>query len=130
MTDDPQAVTELERLGAKLRRSKKGSVLIVDFRKCGATVTDDTISLIAKLPKLRELYLEGASVTDEGVAVLATLDQLSTLDLQRTVVTDAIWPFVQKMPKLKLLLLTGAKVTPAAIAAARPHLIGVRVVFV
>ncbi|QDU94921.1 hypothetical protein [Lignipirellula cremea] len=128
MNDSPDAIAALEQQGAQLRRSKKGSVLIVDLRGCISPVTDDTLLHVAQLPRTRELYLEGTKITDAGLQTLAELAGLHTLDLQRTPISDASWPLFQSLPALRLLLLAGTNVTRPALQAARPRMLEVRIV--
>ena len=49
---------------------------------------DDDLEIVARLPKLQELYLANSQVTDDGMKHLAGLSQLQILDLVDTVVGD------------------------------------------
>jgi hypothetical protein len=50
-------------------------------------VTDETLELLASLPKLRELTLNDTAVTDAGLATLAQLPRLESLRIARTKIT-------------------------------------------
>ena len=50
-------------------------------------VTDTTLAVLKRLPRLRELTLNDSSVTDAGLATLAGLPALETLRLARTRIT-------------------------------------------
>lgn len=52
-------------------------------------VTDDTLSLLANMSRLRELDLNESSITDAGLAKLAKLPSLERLRLRGTKITDS-----------------------------------------
>lgn len=54
-----------------------------------ADVNDETIKLLSRLSRLRELDINDSSVTDAALATLAQLPSLETLRLRGTKVTDA-----------------------------------------
>lgn len=54
-----------------------------------ADVTDETVTLLRGLSKLRELDLNDSSITDAGLASLAELPSLETLRLRGTKITDS-----------------------------------------
>jgi hypothetical protein len=62
-------------------------------------VTDDTLAMLADLPKLRELTLNDSSITDAGLATLARLPRLESLRIARTQVTpDGVRAFLAEPP--------------------------------
>ncbi len=60
----------------------------VVLQMANADVTDETLDVLANMPKLRELDLNDSSVTDLGLAKLAKLPSLETLRLRGTKITD------------------------------------------
>ncbi len=126
--DNLQAVQQLEDAGVKLRRSKKGQVLIADFRECTPPAGDDLIKLLAKLPRVREVDLTGTGASDDCVAVLASLSKLASVNLQNTNVTDKGLELLRDAPTLRVLILTGTRVSREAIQQARPSMIDVRII--
>lgn len=62
---------------------------IVVLQMANADVSDQTLSLLAKMAQLRELDLNDSSITDAGLAMLAELPNLETLRLRGTKITDA-----------------------------------------
>lgn len=126
--DDPQAVEALKTLGIKVRRNKRGSVLIVDARENVGVLNDTHCKFLASLPKMKELYAPNTEISDDGLSLLHGMQNLQTLDLRNTKVTDASWPILQSLPALKILLLANTGVTAEAAKARRPHMIDVRIV--
>lgn len=87
---------------------------ILDISSSG--VTDAILAEIAKLPHLRELWLDGPWTTDTGVRNLAGLKELQTLSLGGSHITDEGLQVVTGFPKLTRLRLPGAgRVTASGI---------------
>ena len=71
-------------------------------------ISDDGLTHLAKLPKLRTLQLVKCNIGDEGVAHLAAVSTLVGLDLRDTLVSDACFESLQGMTKLKSLRCQGS----------------------
>ncbi len=126
---DETAAIKLTSLGAILKRSKGGKILVVDFRPVANDLDDEHLSPLAGLDRLKELYLDGAPITDAALPTLQQFAKLVTLDLQHTAVTDAGLVHLKSMKQLKLLLLTGSQVTREGVAQLRKSMIGTRIIF-
>jgi internalin A len=99
-------------MGGKVTRQEgtfQDRVIQVDLRTVPAT--DSGLKLLAKLKKLRTLYLGFTQVTDAGMKELAPLDKLRELDLGATKVTDAGLKDVAQHKKLTTLFLGCTQVT-------------------
>jgi hypothetical protein len=69
----------------------------------GTRVTDKSMSLIASLPMLEELWLEETSVTDAGLQALSNAPRLRFISVAYTAVTDAgIRSLVGLRPELEV----------------------------
>lgn len=89
-------LTGWDRKGYEILRDRK-DIAILEMGN--ADVTDDTLSLLAEMPKLKELTLNDSSVTDAGLAKLARLPRLETLRIARTRVTaDGVRAFLAAPP--------------------------------
>ena len=84
---------ELRKLG-----SAGNDLLWLDLSRTG--ITDEGLTVLAKMPNLEHLDLRGTAVSDEGVQALAPLKHLQTLVLYGTGVTDAGLPALQGLPFL------------------------------
>lgn len=125
---DPSIET-LRGLGAKLRVTKGGQILSVDFRTTPNPVADAEVALIKGRSKLKELFLDGAQISDAAVDDLLTLSSLITLDLQNTALTDAGLAKLGEMKQLRLLLLNGTQVSSDLVAELRKRMLNTRIVF-
>lgn len=125
--DDPAVLQLLELQQATFKKSKSGKVLLVDLQ-AAQEVTDEMVSQLTGLPKLRELNLAGCPVSDAIGASLRQFKNIRTLDLQRTAVSDAILDDLQDLASLQLLDLSGTRVTSERVRAARKLMIGTRIV--
>ena len=67
-----------------------------------ATLADDELRQLAKLPKLRELWLGDTEVSDAGLAHLRSLKTLTVLEVSQTKVTaEGLRRLKQLLPRLK-----------------------------
>ncbi len=81
----------------------------------GAKATDADLAPIARLTRLRKLYLTGTPITDAGLVPLEDLARLEVLDLAGTKITDAGLAHLEDLPKLRLLDLSHTNVTAAGL---------------
>ena len=81
----------------------------------GTDADDNDMQVVARLPKLRELYLRGTQLTDDGMKNLAELSRLQILDLSNTAVGDAGIDHLKNLPALTRLLLRNTKITVAGL---------------
>lgn len=81
---------------AKIRTLKR---LDVSY---GPTVTDDSLALIAAMPKLAEFRIGGACITDTGLMLLAKSESLKKLTINRSkkVTAEGIAALKKVRPKL------------------------------
>lgn len=102
-------LTGWDRKGYGILQDKK-DVAILEMGN--ADVTDDTLTLLAELPRLRELTLNDSAVTDLGLQRLARLPRLETLRIARTRVTpDGVREFLATPPpRLKQIDVSGNKI--------------------
>ncbi|HEX3867280.1 MAG TPA: ankyrin repeat domain-containing protein, partial [Gemmatimonadaceae bacterium] len=82
-------------------------------------VTDDGMRLLARLPRLEHLELDGCPITDEGMKVVGALRELRSLSLAWTGVTDAGAAHVAACERLENVNLGGTQTGDGAIAALR-----------
>jgi Leucine-rich repeat (LRR) protein len=80
--------------------------------------SDELLSVLARLKKLRVLRLESEAVTSDGMVHLTALKKLEVLDLAGTDVGDRAVPYLQQMKSLKELYLP----TPISADSRRWHL--------
>lgn len=78
------------------------------------SITDATLKIIGKFPRLAWLKLNNTAVTDAGIAHLEGLAALDYLNLHSTGVTDASLPALTKLRKLRQVYLWNTRVTPSA----------------
>jgi len=110
--DQEEIAQYVESLGGKIKRrdgASRDRVMEVDLRN--TKVTDPEMKALAKLRKLRTLYLGFTQVSDAGLKDLVNLDKLQVLDLGATQVTDAGLKNLAEFEKLKMLFLGCTKVT-------------------
>lgn len=74
-------------------------------------ITDAWMPSLARLPRLRELYLVGAEVTDEGLAEISRVKTLEMLSLGGTSITDGKLKALCALPRLEHLVLWGTMVS-------------------
>lgn len=78
-------------------------------------VTDAQLEHVARLKKLRVLYLNNTSVSDEGLARLSVLTDLRWLSLVGTRVTDRSFTTIEELSNLTNLFLYQTAVAPEAV---------------
>lgn len=92
---------------------------VADLSLSRSEITDLTVMLAARMPKLSRLDLRDTAVTDAGVAALAGHPRLEELVLPQTQLTDAVVPFLLKIPGLRKVFLWNSGVTIQGIANLR-----------
>lgn len=80
-------------------------------------VTDETLTILAELPLLKELTLNDSGITDMGLNALSNLKNLETLRIARTKITaEGLQHFLEfPPPKVKELDVTGIQVPSSAL---------------
>jgi outer membrane biosynthesis protein TonB len=78
----------------------------------GDKLTAKSLVELAKLPKLKKLYLTPRTNADCAFSV--SMPALEELEIGSPNVTDAVFEHLKFVPNLKLLILRGTKATPAA----------------
>lgn len=81
----------------------------------GTKVTDEDLAYVARLKRLKVLYLCDTQVTDAGLAHLSGLTKLEELVLRQTQVTDAGLVHLAGLPKLERLYLNRTNVRDAGL---------------
>ncbi len=128
MRDPGSEVTELVVEGQMTDAMLRGVgalTHLTSLRVSGSqALTDAGITLLARLPNLRQLDLSGTAITDAGVAALAELHQLEHLSLAWTRVTDAGVRALARCDALQHVNLLGTDCGDGAIAtfAGKPQL--------
>lgn len=93
---EAKALAALQALGAQVERDgKTPGKPVVGLVLFGGRITDAEMRLVAELPGLRSLHLEGTQVADAGLAPLAGLKKLRKLLLNAARIGDAgldAWP--------------------------------------
>ncbi|MFO0898824.1 MAG: hypothetical protein U0836_15480 [Pirellulales bacterium] len=84
-------------------------------RNLPAAELDRAMELLTRLPRLRDLSLDGLNVTDKHLAPLTRLPDLIHLDLQSTRITDRGLAILDQMPALLYASLGGTEISDAAI---------------
>jgi cytochrome c len=112
-----QALTALRNQLVHVQLVQPGSVeLWVDFAAPAASITDaDVQELLAPLSDfIAELSLARTQVTDESLQMIAVMPKLTRLDLRQTAVSDAGLVWLRGHPNLSELILSRTQVTDAA----------------
>jgi hypothetical protein len=78
-------------------------------------ISDDGLECLARLPRLKELWIEYACITDAGVVHLKALPNLEDLKLQATEITDAGAEFLSTLTKLRFLDLADTSISDRGI---------------
>jgi len=79
-------------------------------------ITDTGLKEVAKLKNLNYLLLNDTKITDTGIKEVAKMKKLEKLYLEKTQITDAGLKELAKMQQLRALRLHGTKVTAAGLA--------------
>jgi Leucine Rich repeat len=74
-------------------------------------VTDDDLSNVRDVPRLRTLAINGTDVTDRGIARIAAIRSLEVVSLENTVVTDACISDLVQLQNLRELNVRGTKLS-------------------
>jgi YHS domain-containing protein len=90
-----------------------------DLTLARTKVTDATLSLIAKMPRLRRLNISATSVTDAGIALLASHPVLEELIVSSCPLTDHASESIARIPALKRVYVWKTGFTPSAVASLR-----------
>lgn len=85
------------------------NVEVLDMRF--TQVTDIGVRIVAKLPRLRKLYLSRTSVSDETVSAFEELKRLEELFLSDTRITDASVRNLSRLKELKRLSIRGTRIS-------------------
>lgn len=111
-----EAITEVERLGGKVRIDGERDdqpVWAVEFQE--AKLRNDDLRLLASFPHLEALNLADTAIDDEGLSHVAGCKRLKELDLSRTKITDRGLLRVAQLDLLEKLDLSGTKATNAGL---------------
>jgi hypothetical protein len=88
----------------------------------GLDMDDGILPLVARLPRLRFLALQGTQITSRGLQALPPAPELSELRLSNTDVSDAAIPYLAQMTGLRRVDLLNTRVTGAGVARLRDAL--------
>jgi hypothetical protein len=92
----------------------KGSTTLQTLGADKGELNDEDMHTIASITQLHALAVSGnPAVTDKGVAILASMPNLCTVDLEGCSVTPACVESLVKMPRLEKVLLSGKGWTDA-----------------
>jgi len=92
-----------------------GPYTIDTIELTGTGVTDDDLALLAPLPKLPQLHLDGTKISDRGLAHLKNVE-LSKVALGETQITDAGLKHLSGQTKLRTLNLAGTRIGDEGLA--------------
>lgn len=95
--------------------SRKTDVVVLELGN--PDVTDETLTLLSNMPKLKELTLNDSVVTDAGLEILKKLPALESLRLARTRITkEGIAAFLtEPPPKLLQIDVSGNSIPASAL---------------
>ncbi len=79
-------------------------------------ITDESLAIIGKFPRLTWLNLNNTAITDAGIAHLKGLSNLAYLNLHSTNVSDTSLTSLAPLRKLRQVYVWKTRVTPAAAA--------------
>lgn len=77
--------------------------------------TDEHVSLLNGLPKLRSFQAEGSLLTDDGISQITNIKTIQHLNVSGSRLTDKGSVYFQKMPNLKVLQLWQTSITDESI---------------
>jgi hypothetical protein len=92
---------------------------VTDLSMSRSLISDETMKLVARMPRLTKLDLRGTNITDAGVAALAGHPTLVELVMPRTKLTDGAAQHLLRLPKLRRVYLWNSGVTIRGIAELR-----------
>lgn len=137
-----QAAAEWEQLGARVERDSRGAVLSIDASESkigdtqlagigvfprleelslgGSEATAAGLAHLARLPRLRRLFLEGMALKDEAAQPLGKLKGLEGLSLANTQIGDAGVAHLSGLTRLQVLNLSNCNVTDAGLQHLAP----------
>jgi hypothetical protein len=79
--------------------------------------SNDDLSIVAKLPRLRSLGLSNTPITDQGIANLSKATRLESIWLHGTSITDRSLEYLARHRQLKNMSLHGTKITDDGLPA-------------
>ncbi len=95
---------------------------VADLNLSRTQISDEALTFIAGLPKLRRLNLSSTAVTEHGLGALANHSVLAELILTQTKLTDSAFDTLVAMPALTNLYLWKSGITPETIGELRAEL--------
>jgi hypothetical protein len=105
-------IERVKKLGGRVERDRELPGQPVTLVSLAVTkATDDDVKVLAALPQLREVHLNGTQISDAAVKTLAPLKQLRVLNVMATSVTDAGLAELGAFPALEKLWLSSTGVT-------------------
>lgn len=114
------AVAAIERLAGTVEYDEKSPDKPVQKVYLNGTATTDAdLAVLAKLPKLRNLFLGQTKITDAGLEHLKGRTSLVTLSLNSTDISDAGLKHVATLSGLKTLNLQDTKVSATGVQELR-----------
>jgi mono/diheme cytochrome c family protein len=90
------------------------SAHVISLNMAGKQVTDDGLASVARLTRLRKLYLGHSQVTDQGLGILAGLPDLQYINLTHTKITENGLAALQALPHLGAIYLAGTAINREA----------------
>jgi hypothetical protein len=106
--------TRIDDLGIeKFTAGKHDSLAVLTLWRTG--VTDEGVSLLRRLPGLRQVFLGNTRLTDSGAASLSDIKSLEVIYAQDTSLTDGALRCLATLPVLEVLVLSGAGLSDAGL---------------
>ncbi|MEZ6065517.1 MAG: hypothetical protein R3B90_07340 [Planctomycetaceae bacterium] len=113
---DPAVVKALSEAGGNvLELAQNDPRLDVSLHLASQEITNDHLTLVARLPDVVWLNLAGTKITDDGLAAIAEMKSLEKLHLEKTGIGDAGLAHLTKLENLAYLNLYGTQVTDAGL---------------
>jgi|GEM_PF-6457583 len=127
-SDEAAAIAAIQKFGGKVELEGQGNDRrVIKVYLHGSSIQDDDLTLIEKLPKVRNLFLGKTQVRDAGLSYLRTSSELQTLSLNYTRVTDEGLKSLTGLSKLKTLNLQETKATAEGAAELRKAIPGLTI---
>jgi hypothetical protein len=95
---------------------------VADLNLSRTQISDDALTFIAGLPKLRRLNLSSTAVTENGLGAMANHSVLAELVLTQTKLTDSAFDTLTSLPALTNLYVWKSGLTPETIGELRTEL--------